>query len=90
MLEGAGQESESPLKRVVQNKGAAGVDGQKAEQYLRESPHRLEQVQDMLRKGRYTPQPVKRVWIPKLGSKELRPRECRRWRIASCKRRCET
>lgn len=63
----------SALKTVVQNKGAAGVDGQKAEQYLRESPHRLEQVQDMLRKGHYTPQPVKRVWIPKLGSKELRP-----------------
>jgi RNA-directed DNA polymerase len=63
----------SALKTVVQNKGAAGVDGQKAEQYLRESPHRLEQVQDMLRKGQYHPQPVKRVWIPKLGSKELRP-----------------
>ena len=57
----------------MQNKGAAGVDGQKAEQYLRESPQRLEQVQDMLRTGQYTPQPVKRVWIPKLGSKELRP-----------------
>src|ERR1035441_9787959 len=64
---------QSALKRVVQNKGAAGVDGQKAEQYLRESPQRLGQVQDMLRKGQYTPQPVKRVWIPKLGSKELRP-----------------
>ncbi len=64
---------QSALKRVVENKGAAGVDGKKAEQYLRESPHRLEQVQDMLRKGQYTPQPVKRVWIPKMGSKELRP-----------------
>jgi RNA-directed DNA polymerase len=64
---------QSALKTVVQNKGAAGVDGQKAEPYLRESPRRLEQVQDMLRKGGYTPQPVKRVWIPKLGSKELRP-----------------
>ena len=38
----------------------------------------------MLRKGQYTPQPVKRVWIPKLGSKELRPLGVRRWRIASC------
>jgi RNA-directed DNA polymerase len=64
---------QSALKTVVQNKGAAGVDGKKAEQYLRESPQRLRQVQDMLRKGQYTPQPVKRVWIPKLGSKELRP-----------------
>jgi len=27
----------------------------------------------MLKAGQYTPQPVKRVWIPKLGSKELRP-----------------
>jgi RNA-directed DNA polymerase len=63
----------SALKTVVQNKGAAGVDGKTAEQYLRESPHRLEQVQDMLKKGQYAPQPVKRVWIPKLGSKELRP-----------------
>jgi len=50
---------QSALKRVVQNKGAAGVDGKKAEQYLRESPQRLEQVQDRLRKGQYTPQPVK-------------------------------
>jgi RNA-directed DNA polymerase len=64
---------QSALKRVVQNKGAAGVDGKKAEQYLRESPHRLVQVQEMLKTGSYTPQPVKRVWIPKLGSKELRP-----------------
>jgi RNA-directed DNA polymerase len=64
---------QSALQRVVQNKGAAGVDGQKAEQYLRGSPQRLEQVQDMLKQGTYTPQPVKRVWIPKLGSKELRP-----------------
>ena len=64
---------QSALKTVVQNKGAAGVDGKKAEQYLRESPYRLDQVQDMLRKGQYTPQPVKRVWIPKLGSKERRP-----------------
>jgi RNA-directed DNA polymerase len=64
---------QSALKSVVQNKGAAGVDGKKTEQYLLESPQRLEQVQDMLRKGQYAPQPVKRVWIPKLGSKELRP-----------------
>ena len=49
------------------------MDGQKAEQYLLESPQRLEQVQAMLKTGQYTPQPVKRVWIPKLGSKELRP-----------------
>ncbi len=42
---------QSALKRVVQNKGAAGVDGQKAEQYLLESTQRLEQVQAMLKTG---------------------------------------
>jgi RNA-directed DNA polymerase len=64
---------QSALQSVVRNKGAAGVDGKKAEQYLLESPERLLRVQAMLKAGQYTPQPVKRVWIPKLGSKELRP-----------------
>ena len=64
---------QSALKAVVRNKGAAGVDGKKAEAYLLESPERLRKVQAWLQAGQYTPQPVKRVWIPKLGSKELRP-----------------
>lgn len=64
---------QSALGTVVRNKGAAGVDGKKAETYLLESPQRLLQVQAWLRTGQYTPKPVKRVWIPKLGSKELRP-----------------
>ena len=64
---------QSAVKAVVRNKGAAGVDGKKAEKYLLESPERLPRVQAWLKAGDYTPQPVKRVWIPKLGSKELRP-----------------
>ena len=64
---------QSALRAVVRNAGAAGVDGQSAEQYLRESPARLLKVQVLLQTGHYTPKPVKRVWIPKLGSKELRP-----------------
>jgi RNA-directed DNA polymerase len=64
---------QSALKSVVRNQGAAGVDAETAEQYLRRSPHRLEQVQVLLKTGQYAPQPVKRVWIPKLGSKDLRP-----------------
>jgi RNA-directed DNA polymerase len=64
---------ESALKKVVGNKGAAGGDGQSVERYLRESPKRLPQVEERLKSGTYLPQPVKRVWIPKLGSKELRP-----------------
>lgn len=64
---------QSAVKAVVRNKGAAGVDGKKAEEYLLESPQRLLKVQAWLKAGEYTPKPVKRVWIPKLGSKELRP-----------------
>jgi len=59
--------------RQVENKGgAAGIDGRSCEEYLKE-PDRLRRLQDKLQKGQYQPAPVKRVWIPKLGSKELRP-----------------
>jgi RNA-directed DNA polymerase len=64
---------QSALKQVVSNGGAAGVDGQRCPDYLKSSPQRLERVQQMLEQGSYEPKPVKRVWIPKLGSKELRP-----------------
>jgi RNA-directed DNA polymerase len=63
----------SAFIKVKRNKGAAGIDGQKIEQYEKNCPKRLEQVQARLKSGQYTPKPVKRVWIPKLGSKELRP-----------------
>jgi RNA-directed DNA polymerase len=64
---------QSAVRTVVGNKGAAGVDGKTTGEYQRESPERLEQVQSWLQEGSYVPQPVKRVWIPKLGSQELRP-----------------
>jgi RNA-directed DNA polymerase len=64
---------QSAVEKVVGNKGAAGVDGKKAETYLLECPERLSKVQEWLKTETYTPKPVKRVWIPKLGSKELRP-----------------
>lgn len=63
----------SAARAVAGNKGAAGVDGKTVEEYLLASPERLPKVQAWLKAGAYTPQPVKRVWIPKLGSKELRP-----------------
>lgn len=64
---------QSAAQAVARNKGAAGVDGKTVETYLLESPTRLPKVQAWLKTGAYTPQPVKRVWIPKMGSKELRP-----------------
>lgn len=60
------------LKRVKSNKGSAGVDGMTVEElpaFLRE--HWLS-VKDQLINGKYVPRPVKRVEIPKPGSKEKR------------------
>jgi RNA-directed DNA polymerase len=64
---------QSAMKQVRRNQGGAGVDGQSCEDYLKASPQRLPRLQDQLKNGSYQPQPVKRVWIPKLGSQELRP-----------------
>lgn len=64
---------QSATVQVVRNRGGAGVDGRSCEGYLKTAPERLPQLQKQLQTGSYTPPPVKRVWIPKLGSKELRP-----------------
>jgi len=64
---------QSALAQVSRNGGAAGVDGQRCQEYLQHAPERLQGLQRKLQRGDYQPQPVKRVWIPKLGSKELRP-----------------
>jgi RNA-directed DNA polymerase len=64
---------QSAARQVRSNQGAAGVDGLSCEAYFREGPARLERLQGKLKTGSYQPAPVKRVWIPKLGSKELRP-----------------
>jgi RNA-directed DNA polymerase len=64
---------QSATAQVLRNQGGAGVDGLTCERYRRKAPERLERLQEQIRNGRYTPPPVKRVWISKLGSKELRP-----------------
>lgn len=64
---------QSALQQVVRNQGGAGVDGQSCEDFLKVSSQRLPKLQEQLKQGSYQPKPVKRVWIPKLGSKELRP-----------------
>ena len=56
-------------KKVVSNKGVAGVDGITVEEefeYLRENKDR---ILNQIRKRRYKPQPVKRVQIPKENGK---------------------
>jgi RNA-directed DNA polymerase len=58
---------------VIRNQGAAGVDGQTTERLEAQVETTVALLSRQLREDRYTPQPVKRVWIPKLGSQELRP-----------------
>ena len=64
---------ESALKQVCRNKGSAGIDGQSTEAVWQRREGILPCIQEQIRKGQYDPQPVKRQWIEKLGSKELRP-----------------
>jgi RNA-directed DNA polymerase len=58
---------------VILNRGSAGIDGQTTEQLKRDWTTQCEQLQQELRGGSYRPHPTRRVWIPKLGSAELRP-----------------
>jgi len=58
---------------VILNRGSAGVDGQTTEQLKRDWTPQRDQLQQELRGGSYRPHPARRVWIPKLGSAELRP-----------------
>jgi RNA-directed DNA polymerase len=58
---------------VTLNRGSAGVDGQTTEQLKLSWSQQGEQLQRELREGNYRPHPARRVWIPKIGSAELRP-----------------
>ena len=59
--------------KVKSNAGASGVDGITVELFGKESQKRLLVVKEHIMEGSYQPKPVKRVWIPKLGSWEKRP-----------------
>jgi RNA-directed DNA polymerase len=58
---------------VAAGKSLKKADGRKCRRYLEESHWRLPRLQEQIRRSDYQPKPVQRVWIPKLGSKELRP-----------------
>jgi RNA-directed DNA polymerase len=58
---------------VIGNRGAAGVDHQTVDDFLRNRKQELERLHVALRTDNYRPQAVKRVWIDKPGSKEKRP-----------------
>lgn len=54
-------------------KKAAGVDGMTKTEYNSSISDNLEELVAKMKRFSYKPQPVKRVYIPKTGSKKLRP-----------------
>src|SRR5271154_2245567 len=56
---------EDALKAVMRNKGAPGIDGITVKQLPDVLKVRWPEIEDQLLKGRYRPQPVRRVEIPK-------------------------
>jgi len=58
-------------QRVRSNKGAAGIDGQTlAMMEQRGVAEFLREIQDILRAGKYRPQPVRRRYIPKADGRQ--------------------
>src|SRR5882672_9506750 len=56
---------EAALRAVVRNKGAPGIDGITIKQLPGILKARWSEIEDQLLQGRYQPQPVRRVKIPK-------------------------
>jgi RNA-directed DNA polymerase len=61
------------FQQVAQKKGAAGVDHVTVEEFARRLPDSVWELSDQLKTGTYRPQDVRRVHIPKPGTKETRP-----------------
>ncbi len=70
-------EAERTLKaawaRVKRNGGSGGVDGESIGDFQGEAEKRLVALGEQLRSEQYEPMAIRRVFIPKLGSHELRP-----------------
>lgn len=58
------------LKRVEENKGAAGVDGMRVEMLRGYLKQHWGQLQEQLLNGSYQPAAVRRVEIPKTGRRD--------------------
>jgi group II intron reverse transcriptase/maturase len=57
-------------KRVKTNKGAAGIDGMNVEELLNYLIENGEEIKQEIREGKYKPNPVRRVEIPKEDGKK--------------------
>lgn len=59
-------------KAVRRNKGAAGIDGVKAKDLIKQIYEHPYELSESIKTGKYKPQPIKRVYIPKPNG-EKRP-----------------
>jgi len=70
-------QSETTLRaaftEVAANKGAAGVDHVSVERFAKDKDANLQRLSEELRRGNYRPQQIRRHYIPKPGSTEMRP-----------------
>jgi RNA-directed DNA polymerase len=64
---------EASFAKVKANRGAAGVDHVSAAEYALSLKANLERLSEQLRNSSYVPQEIRRTYIPKQGSKEMRP-----------------
>ncbi len=61
------------FQQVARNDGAAGVDHQTARDFERRLPDSIWELSDLIQAGKFTPQAIRRVQIPKPGTNETRP-----------------
>jgi len=61
------------LCQVASNGGSAGIDHVTVEQFAKQQAKHFKRLRSTIQDGSYEPHDVKRVWIPKPGSKEKRP-----------------
>ena len=61
------------FQQVAKNDGAAGVDHETVQAFERQLTETIRWLSEKLRTGTYTPQPIRRAHIPKLGTNETRP-----------------
>jgi RNA-directed DNA polymerase len=64
---------EAGWRAVKRNGSSAGIDGQTVHQFERDAEKRITHLHELLRAGAYEPEAVRRVYIAKDGSRELRP-----------------
>jgi RNA-directed DNA polymerase len=63
----------SAFAQVKRNEGSAGVDRVTIRMFEAHLEENLQRLSESLKEGSYSPQAIRRVWIPKPGSKEKRP-----------------